>query len=255
MLNIDHRERDRPLLSGLHREEFDRQGYLHVRRAFSRLEMQGLRSAVEALSTPKDSPAVASDRPDTWMWPRSPAVADLIFGGSLGTMASQLLRTDGIRLISDVLFRRMGHVKGTPWHRDSDFWNFTDGSALTMWIPLQDTPASMALQYVAGSHTSSNLRMLRRFEKALVSASRPIQSFDMSLGDIAIHHYRTLHASTRYREPHLRQALAIHLIDANARFRAPIHRFQDDHNRRCKWDILRDGDEFPDAIAPLIFAR
>ena len=235
------------------RLRFKSDGFVHVKGLFSHNQIAELGDAIEEVGRKSANPLVRdSDRPDHWIWPRSKVVENFIFNSGIGKLAVELLGTRQTRLIHDVFFKREGAVKGTPWHRDSDFWEFGNGNALTIWIPLQNTPANMALQYVPGSHAIPDQRLLRRFEKALVPLRQRVVKFDMALGDVAVHHYRTLHSSSHYNEPLLRRALAIHTIDADARFSKPKNIYQRDHNARCGWDILREGDLFPDKIAPIL---
>ena len=235
------------------RIRFKTDGFVHLKGLFSRNQITEVGDAIEEAVRKSADPKVRdSDRPDHWIWPRSAVVENFIFNLGVGKLAAELLGITRTRLIHDVFFRRIGAVKGTPWHRDGDFWEFGNGSALTIWIPLQSTPASMALQYVPGSHLMPDLRLLKRFEKALVPLRHRVVKFDMALGDVAIHHYRTLHSSSHYHEPLLRRALAIHTIDADACFSEPKTIYQRDHNSRCGWDVLRDGNSFPDQLAPIL---
>ena len=251
MIGVDYIEK-RAISEG-DRIRFKTDGFVHLKGLFSHDQIAEVGEAVEEAGRESADPMVRdSDRPDRWIWPRSAIVENFIFNMGVGTLAAELLETTSTRLIHDVFFRRTGAVKGTPWHRDSDFWEFRNGSALTIWIPLQSTPATMALQYVPGSHLMPDLRLLKRFEKALVPLRHRVVRFDMALGDVAIHHYRTLHSSSHYHEPLLRRALAIHTIDADARFSEPKNIYQRDHNSRCGWDVLREGNSFPDHLAPIL---
>jgi hypothetical protein len=237
--------------SQMEHDEFKRNGHVVIRRAFSPRAVALLSEALKRLNPPH-SP---DGQPPSFMWKQSPEVWAFIFDPRVGGLAADLLDVSGVRLIHDVLFQKRGREKGTTWHRDSDFWRFSGGGALTMWIPLQDTTAEMALRYVTGSHAVPDRRLLRRFEKAALSARYRTARSPLALGDVAIHHYGTLHGSTRYGGSGLRRSLAIHVIDAEARFAAPINVYQERHNRDCSWDQLAPGDPFTDDIAPPMFRR
>jgi len=233
----------------MERDEFNRNGHVVIRRAFSPRAVALLGDALKRLNPPR-SP---DGQPPSFMWKQSPEVWAFIFDPRLGLLAADLLGASRVRLIHDVLFQKRGREKGTTWHRDSDFWRFSGRGALTMWIPLQDTPAEMTLRYVTGSHLAPDRRLLRRFEKAALSTRHHYVRTPLTLGDVAIHHYGTLHGSTRYVGPALRRALAVHVIDAEARFAAPINVYQQRHNRDCSWDRLAPGDCFTDDVAPPMF--
>jgi ectoine hydroxylase-related dioxygenase (phytanoyl-CoA dioxygenase family) len=191
---------------------------------------------------------------DAFMWRQSQAVAAFALDPRLGALAAELIGAKGIRLIHDVTLDKRREHGPTPWHRDSDFWSFTGVGALTMWIPLQDTPLSMSpLHYASGSHLERNRRPLRRIEKTFIPARFRIASSALTIGDVAVHHYETLHGAPKNREARSRRAFAVHLIDADARFRKSTGDGHMEHSRRCGWDRLGDGDPFPDDIAPLVY--
>jgi ectoine hydroxylase-related dioxygenase (phytanoyl-CoA dioxygenase family) len=186
---------------------------------------------------------------------QSRKVAAYAFDPRLGALAASLLGASGIRLIHDVTINKAPEHKATPWHRDSDFWSFTGIGALTMWVPLQDTPLGMSpLRYASGSHLEGNQHpLIRRVEKALIMMRFDVVSSALALGDVAVHHFKTLHGATRNLERRSRRAFAVHLIDADARFRSSTASGHVTHARQCGWDRLRDGDVFPDEIAPLVY--
>jgi hypothetical protein len=232
-------------------DAFNRHGHVVIRRALPPARVAALGRALLRLELPP-SP---DGQPPSFISRVSPEVRGAIFDGRLGALAAELLGASEVRLIHDVLFQKSGREKGTSWHRDSDFWRFSGRGALTMWIPLQETTAEMALRYVTGSHLAEDRRVLRRFEKVALNASYRTARTALSLGDIAVHHYATLHSSSRYAGTALRRALAVHVIDADARFAAPNNLYQERHNRDCAWDRLTPGERFTDDIAPPMFQR
>jgi ectoine hydroxylase-related dioxygenase (phytanoyl-CoA dioxygenase family) len=192
---------------------------------------------------------------DGFLSRHSSKVAAYVMDPKLGALAARLLGTTRIRLIHDVMVEKsLGHG-GTPWHRDSDFWSFTGIGALTMWIPLQETPLSMSpLRYASGSHLGCNQHPLHPVEQALIPIRFRVSSSPLAVGDVAVHHFKTLHGAGRNHELRPRRALAVHLIDADARFLFSEDSRHIEHARRCGWDRLNDRDTFTDAIAPLVFS-
>jgi ectoine hydroxylase-related dioxygenase (phytanoyl-CoA dioxygenase family) len=231
--------------------DFRARGHVQLRGMFDVQRIQRLaNAAIVTAESYLPSRDTARD-----LWKRSPDIEHLIFSERIGEIAADLLGVNGIRLIHDALFQKEGHQKATPWHRDSDFWAFEGVGAVTMWIPLQETPPDLALGYVSQSHIDGSKRLLRRFEKASLPWRHAVARGPMSLGDIAVHHCHTLHASSNYRGTRTRRALAVHVIDANARFAAPQTRYHESHNVLSGWGTLQPGDPFPDHIAPLLFER
>lgn len=232
---------------------FRANGYVLLRDVVSPESIEKITKAIIGLQGSRDSGEIARAKPDHNVWQRSQAIYDFIFCGQLGAIGSQLLGCSGTRLIHDAVFVKNGCSKATPWHRDSDFWSFEGKGALTAWIPLQPTTASMALRYVPGSHRQ-NSRLLRKYEKALVSLKCQVANEPLALGDVAIHHFQTLHGSMQYSGPVVRRSLAIHMIDADAHVGQASNEFQNSHNMSCQWNTLRTGERFPDDIAPRLYS-
>jgi hypothetical protein len=40
----------------------------------------------------------------------------------------------------------------TPWHQDQPYWHVSGSQVVTVWMPLDDSPADANVQYIAGSH-------------------------------------------------------------------------------------------------------
>jgi ectoine hydroxylase-related dioxygenase (phytanoyl-CoA dioxygenase family) len=193
---------------------------------------------------------------DVFLSRMSSEVAAFAMSRRLGALAAELLGCRRVRFMQDLLLEKSGDDTLTPWHRDSDFWSFSGAGALTMWIPLQDTPQTMSpLRYATGSHRGADPRPLRPVQRACIPLRFRVASFGLglALGDVAVHHYKTLHGAARNAlggQP--RRAYAVHLIDADALVRAPRNPGQAEHAARCAWDRLADGDRFTQDIAPLI---
>ena len=231
------------------RASFARDGFLFVRGFFTASEIAELRDAVDREVTVSRKNA-ALPRPDEFLWRRSHEVARFSLHAGLGAFAADLLGVRFVRLIHDVLFEKTPGASATTWHRDSDFWAIAGVGALTMWIPLQETPAATALRYIPGSHRFAKREPLKRHEKALLPLQQPVVSPNLHVGDIAVHLYSTLHGAAPNRGTTTRRAFALHLMDADATIQAPFNRYCEAHNVRAGWNALRPGERFPDQVAP-----
>ncbi len=230
---------------------------MRLRNVFDAVEIARLSAAlIAARQTPQNisGEADAQLSRDTFLSRTSPAVAAFALHPRLGALAATLLGARGIRLIHDVALEKAPEHASTPWHRDSDFWSLEGAGALTFWIPLQYTPVTMSpLRYATQSHLSRDRRPLLRREKALIPLRFHIATSALDVGDVAVHHYETLHGSGRNRGQFSRYAFAVHVMDADARFRTSSGAGHLEHAGRCGWNRLSDGDRFSDAIAPLIY--
>ena len=184
----------------------------------------------------------------------SSEVSAFVTDPRLGVLAAELLGCRRVRFMQDVMLEKNGAQGPTPWHRDSDFWSFSGVGALTMWIPLQETSLALSpLRYATGSHLVPDPRPLRAIEKACIPLRFRVASAALALGDIAVHHFKTLHGAARNEEVRRpRRSFAVHLIDAEALVRASRYPGQVEHAVRCGWDRLQDGDRFTDEVAPLV---
>ncbi len=236
---------------------FRRDGHVRLRAVYSAVEIERLDAAlVEAHHIAERLAGDADEQlaRDAFLWRQSRAVAAFALDPRLGALAAELIGAKGIRLIHDVALDKSREHGPTPWHRDSDFWSFAGIGAITMWIPLQDTPLSLSpLRYASRSQRERNRRPLHRLEKTLIPLRFRVATSALDIGDVAVHHYETLHGAPSNREARSRRAFAIHLIDADARFRTSAADGHVEHARRTGWDRLHDGDAFTDDIAPLVY--
>lgn len=237
--------------------EFQRDGHALIRAFYNADEIARLDDALtraQEFSSRRDGDVDESLTRDGFLSRQSNEVAAYVMDPKVGALAAKLLGVSRIRLIHDVLLEKGWEQIATPWHRDSDFWSFTGTGALTIWIPLQDTPLSMSpLRYASGSHLAWNPRPLCAVETAFIPIRFRVSSSALALGDVAIHQFKTLHGAAPNHEPRARRALAVHLIDGDARFRSSPKPGHVEHAMRCGWDRLQDGDPFTEDIAPLIY--
>ncbi|MCL4167386.1 UNVERIFIED_CONTAM: hypothetical protein GTU68_003165, partial [Idotea baltica] len=74
------------------------------------------------------------------LWREDEEIRSLIFSRRLGSIATQLMEVDGVRLYHDqALFKEAGGGI-TPWHADQYYWPLSSSKTITAWIPLQATP-------------------------------------------------------------------------------------------------------------------
>lgn len=235
---------------------FQRDGHVLLRAWYAPDEIAGLDGALVRAKTRSRRLAGDADdslRRDIFLSRLSSVVAAFVTSPRLGALAAELLGCRRVRFMQDVMMEKGGEQLPTPWHRDSDFWSFSGIGALTIWIPLQDTsPAMSPLRYASGSHLAPDPHPLNRAQIACIPLRFRVTSAPLALGDVAVHHFKTLHGAARNHETRSRRAFGIHLIDADARVRAARYPGQSEHAARCGWDRLADGERFTDDVAPLI---
>src|SRR6185503_6594918 len=87
------------------------------------------------------------------IWTKSEPVKEIVFSKRLAKIASDLLGVSGVRLYHDQALYKEPGGGITPWHADQYYWPFASDRTITVWIPLQDTPAELGpLEFARGSH-------------------------------------------------------------------------------------------------------
>lgn len=135
------------------------------------------------------------------LWQHSELVRELVFSRRLAKIAADLLGVEGVRLYHDQALYKEPSGGITPWHADQYYWPFSSDRAVTIWLPLQDTPLEMGpLSFAGGSHHfefGRDLPISDESEAALQVALAE-QEFDIftepfALGDASFHLGWTFH--------------------------------------------------------------
>ena len=132
-----------------------------------------------------------------------------------------------LRLVEDsVLVKEPDTTEVTAWHQDASYFNVDGEHLATTWVPLDPAElATGAMRFVVGSHRSGevyrpNLFVTDEPIPGTAGESVPdvdadparfaIVSFALEVGDLTVHHARTLHAAGPNRHPTLaRRAISI----------------------------------------------
>jgi phytanoyl-CoA hydroxylase len=87
------------------------------------------------------------------LWQTNEAMKQLMIDERIGKMASQLSRSDGIRIWHDQALIKRPWANPTAWHLDTPFWSFSDRRAISIWIALDNaTLENGCLFFMPGSH-------------------------------------------------------------------------------------------------------
>jgi phytanoyl-CoA dioxygenase PhyH len=187
----------------------------------------------------------------------------------IGAIAARLADTPAIRYFDDsILYKppqRPDEASVVGWHTDRAYWGTcTSDRMLTAWIPFHDCPEELGpVIYVDGSHHWPGAAEMRTFhtkelnelESRFIENNGSADKYPMTLrrGEVSFHSCLTVHASEANRGSKPRIALALHMQDAENRFRhhldasgEPWHLFNDDLARK-----LDDGS--PDYADPDVF--
>lgn len=196
----------------------------------------------------------------------------LAFHPIVGASAARLARTQEVRLFSDSLICKYPSENGEKgaigWHSDKAYWPTCSSEALiTAWIPLQDVTIDMGpLVHIDGSHKweyGEKLKSLisfgdakmAQFEKYVKEEKPDSKTVPMVLkrGQISFHNCLTLHASYPNVSKVNRLVLAVHIQDANNKYKKAFNSsgepIQISYDSLCQ----NDSEGNPDYRDPLIF--
>jgi ectoine hydroxylase-related dioxygenase (phytanoyl-CoA dioxygenase family) len=157
----------------------------------------------------------------------------------------------------------------TPWHHDDPYYGIDGMDNVSIWIPLDPIPESVALRFIVGSHLWDKRFIPRRFadqsayvNKAQDFVTMPDQSeldtfpsitCPVNLGDAVAFHYRTLHAApgTLGSEVDLRRAVSFRYVGDDAVFASRPWRT----SPPLEGNGLSFGDQLNDPRFPIVATR
>jgi len=87
------------------------------------------------------------------LWQTNKKVKSLLLNEGIGKMVADLAGWEGTRVWHDQALIKKPWANPTSWHLDTPFWSFTDRSALSVWIALDDaTLENGCLYFIPGSY-------------------------------------------------------------------------------------------------------
>lgn len=198
----------------------------------------------------------------TNLWRHSDLVRRLVFSRRLAAIAADLLGVKAVRLYHDQALYKEPGGGITPWHADQYYWPLSSDRCVTVWLPLQETPAPMGpLAFAAGSHRFSVGRDLpisdeseQQIQQALAEQSFATVDEPYELGSASYHLGWTFHRAAPNGSDTPRRVMTIIYLDADLTVAAPVNDFQRDDLR--KWlPGARIGAVPETPLNPVLFRR
>jgi ectoine hydroxylase-related dioxygenase (phytanoyl-CoA dioxygenase family) len=170
----------------------------------------------------------------TNLWQHSRKVRELVFSPRLAGIAAALLGVESVRLYHDQALYKEPGGGITPWHADQYYWPLSTDRTVTVWLPLQETPADMGpLAFAAGSHRFELGRDLpisddseRELQAALSGRGFPLVETPYRLGDASFHSGWTFHRASPNHSGAARRVMTIIYMDADITATEPTNEFQ-----------------------------
>ncbi|MEV4177957.1 phytanoyl-CoA dioxygenase family protein [Nonomuraea sp. NPDC049709] len=170
----------------------------------------------------------------TNLWRHSDPVREFAFSQRLARIAAELLGVEGVRLYHDQALYKEPGGGITPWHADQYYWPLAGDRTVTVWIPLQETPAEMGpLSFAAGSHRFEYGRDLpiseeseRALRQALAERDFPHVGTPYRLGEVSYHLGWTFHHAPPNRSSIPRRVMTVIYMDADITVARPANDHQ-----------------------------
>lgn len=196
------------------------------------------------------------------LWQHSGVVETFVRSKRLAKIAADLLDVEGVRLYHDQALYKEPGGGITPWHADQYYWPFASDRAVTVWIPLQETPIAMGpLSFCEGSHRLDLDRNLEisdeseaRIAKRVFETRVNVDETAFDPGEVSFHLGWTFHRAGPNTTDRPRGVMTMIYIDAAMKLAEPVNA-----NQRSDWDRwmagTRIGQIIDNAQNPLLFQR
>jgi ectoine hydroxylase-related dioxygenase (phytanoyl-CoA dioxygenase family) len=216
--------------------DYERDGAVCIRRAFSEDHLALARDAIEAnLANPSSLAQRASPIDDGAFvedfcnWSRIPQMERFIRESPAAAIAGMLTNSNTIRLYHDhLLVKEPGTKQRTPWHQDQPYYNVEGTQNTSMWFPVDPVDRSSTLEFIAGTHRGPWM-MPRTFlaaeakwfpEGSLVEAPDyaadperwPVIGWELEPGDAVFFNMLTVHGSGGVSGPNRRRVLSVRFL-------------------------------------------
>ncbi|MFM9137766.1 MAG: phytanoyl-CoA dioxygenase family protein [Actinomycetota bacterium] len=200
-------------------------------------------------------------------WQRIEDFAHHATTGPVPAAARELMGCTTARLFHEhVLVKEAETREVTPWHHDDPYYGIDGMDNVSIWIPLDPIPESVALRFIPGSHRWNRRFIPRRFadQSAYVDAAHDFEHLPppdqlegsaivttpVELGDAVAFHYRTLHSApgTLGTAVTRRRAVSFRYVGDDARFATRPWRT----SPPLEGNGLQPGDPLEDARFPVV---
>lgn len=165
------------------------------------------------------------------LWQHSEMVREFVFSPRLAGIAADLLGVNSVRLYHDQALYKEPGGGITPWHADQYYWPLSSDRTITVWVPLQETPAEMGpLAFASGSHRLSHGRGLsisdeseRVLQEVLAEQDFPLAQTPYQLGEVSFHSGWTFHRAAPNNSGTARRVMTIIYVDADITVAEPLN--------------------------------
>jgi ectoine hydroxylase-related dioxygenase (phytanoyl-CoA dioxygenase family) len=194
------------------------------------------------------------------LWREDEVVKELVFSKRMAKIASDLMKTDGVRIYHDQALFKEGGGGITPWHADQYYWPLETDKTVTAWIPLQATPLELGpLEFSAGSHQIVDGRELEISDESEANIQQKLRVTDFKhviepfdLGEVSFHSGWVFHRAGANTTNQMRKVMTVIYMDKDMLLKNPENKNQiNDWNTWCPGATI--GAVIDSPINPIIF--
>ena len=207
-------------------------------------------------------------------WWSDYVIRRFVLSPAIGAIATQLARTDSVRLFQDQMLDKPGIGSDSPrsatvgWHQDWAYWRCTTPAhALTARVSLDgETAENGCMQVVPSSHLwgvqdgrhffqdDADINDLPEFSTPDGETVR-VANLLLEPGGVSFHHSMTLHASPENRTNSPRRTIIAHMIPGETNYQSGTgdHAFNVSVLADQKESDLKDGDLWEGNRFPVIY--
>ena len=168
-------------------------------------------------------------------WQRFEEYEDFVRHSPAGAIAGRLMGGTVARFFHEhVLVKEPGTLERTPWHHDLPYYGIDATRTCSLWIPLDEVPADVCAEFVAGSHRWGRTFLPRMFSgedyiredrhhEAIPDFDNRRDEFDIrrwsvAPGDAIAFHFLTVHGAPPNPSTRRRRAFAARFVGDDATY-------------------------------------
>ncbi len=250
---------------------FHRDGYIKLKNIFTFEQLEYYRHEITRLVKELNHQSQPIEQRTTYgkaflqiqnLWCESELVKEFVFGKRLARIATELLKTEGVRLYHDQALYKEAGGGYTPWHVDQFYWPLSSEKTVTAWVPLHAVPLENGpLSFAVGSQQIQFGRDLeisdesqKKVDEHLKLSDFPVDESPYDLGEVSFHLGFNFHRAGPNQLNYPREVMTIIYMDSDMRLVTPKNKSQQsDWEKWCPGAKI--GEVINTPINPVLFQR
>ncbi len=251
--------------------QFQRDGYIKLKNVLTKDELEAYRHEITRLVKEMNNQGTPLEHRSTYgkaflqvpnLWTHSDKVKEFVFGRRLARIATELLRTQGVRIYHDQALYKEAGGGYTPWHVDQFYWPVETEKTVTAWIPLHAVPIPNGpLSFAIGSQRIKFGRDLeisddsqKKVDEHLKLSDFAVDESPYDLGEVSFHLGYNFHRAGPNTLDYPREVMTVIYMDSEMRLAQPKNKAQEvDWATWCPEAIV--GEKIASPLTPVLYER